>query len=163
MIFKLAGAIFIISGGALAGGYKALRLSDRVKTIYGFMEAVEIFKSEISFITADMETALSCASERDTSGIFGGCAETFYEKGVRTAFREETEKSALPCEEKEILFAFANGLSAHDKESQIKNADHTLEKFERLLGKTSAEKEKFSALYCTAGILGGIAGSILLL
>ena len=163
MFFKISGAVLICMGGAMIGGYKALALSRRVLVISGFYEAITVFKSEINFMTATMEKAIQSAAKRDESGIFRNSLNTLFEKGAESSFEDAICSSDIESEEKEILLSFSKGLSGQDKESQIKNADIALLRFEALLKKATERKEKLFSLYCTMGVLGGAAGGILLL
>ena len=163
MLLKFSGMALLCIGGALFGGYKALALSRRVAVLGGLYEAITVFKSEISFMTAEMETALESASARDKSGIFKESLGCLFEKGASEAMSDAVKLSSMPPEEKEILLSFSKGLSGRDKESQMKNADMALMRIEKLQEKASENQEKLSSLYCTIGILGGAAGGILLL
>lgn len=147
----------------MAGGMRAVSLSEKVKCIEGLYEAVMIFQNEINFKTSPLYEAFQSAARRDISGIFKESLENIFEMGATGALEKAVKKSAIGQEEREVMLSFSCGLSLPDKEGQIKNAALTMERLSALLKKAAEKRDKLCSLYCTLGLLAGAAGGILLL
>lgn len=163
MLYKTLGVILLSLGGSMAGALKALSLSGRVNILKGLYEALLIFENEIDFKTAPIKSAFISASSRDKSGIFQSASENVFEMGAVESMRDAVKKGKLPEEEEDILLSFAQGLSAESLEGQTKNARLALIRIEKILKKAENEQEKLFSLYCTMGVLFGIAFSIMLI
>ncbi len=163
MLYKTLGVILLSLGGSMAGALKALSLSGRVHILKGLYEALLIFENEIDFKTAPIKSAFETASSRDKSGIFQRASENVFEMGASEAMRGAVKEGKLPEEEEDILLSFAQGLSAESPDGQTKNARLALVRTDKILKKAENEQEKLFSLYCTMGVLFGIAFSIMLI
>lgn len=163
MLLKALGVIFISLGGSMAGALKALTLSGRVNILKGLYEALLIFENEIDFKTSPIKSAFEAAAPRDKSGIFQKASESVFEMGAAESMREAVKSAKLLEEEEEMMLSFSEGLSAENSEGQTKNVRLALKRADKILKKAENEQEKLFSLYCTMGVLFGIAFSIMLI
>ena len=163
MLYKTLGVILLSLGGSMAGALKALSLSGRVNILKGIYEALLIFENEIDFKTAPIKSALEAASARDKSGIFQKASENVFEMGAVDAMRDAVKCGKLSAEEEEMMLSFSEGLSAEISEGQTKNVRLALKRADKILKNAENEQEKLFSLYCTMGVLFGIAFSIMLI
>ena len=163
MLYKILGVILLSLGGSMAGALKALSLSGRVNILKGLYEALLIFENEIDFKAAPIKSALEAASSRDKSGIFQRASENVFEMGAVEAMRDAVKWVKLSEEEEDMMLSFSEGLSVESPEGQTKNARLALVRIDKILKKAENEQEKLFSLYCTMGVLFGIAFSIMLI
>ena len=164
-MFKLAGAVLIISAFGLWGFSKSEKLKTRNESLLNIISALALLENEISYAQKSMRDALLQIGTLTNIPLF-----TAVSKNIGTSDMQEVFSSALSnCNmslsksDNQTLLEFSQSLGGLDCVSQIKSILHTKELLKMAQNEAYEEYKKYSRLYRSTGILLGVLFSLILL
>lgn len=174
MTMKLIGSVCIFIGCTMVGIKASLHLTEHVRFLYGFIEALETIESEISCKLSSIPVALrsACATAIYTNGkcgtFFVKCIARIDERGVQdfaSVWREtvDLELSFLTEVERQVISGLAEVLGSYGAEEQQKAIAYTRRRLEMFLQTAEKEKERSGKVYITLGLTLGIGAVIVLI
>ena len=172
MMPKIIGGILVIIASSLIGFKLASRFSKRVQTLEGFISAMKILDTEISYSQSPVREAfisISKAVETPVGTVFLESAEMLSseEYSMNKCFRCSIEKYkgdlCLDNVDIDILFKFSLSLGKSDRLNQQKNIAFTLQMLGERLEDSKVKCSKNKKMYQSFGVLGGVLVTILFL
>ena len=165
---RLFGAALIVAVCTLMGYEKALSFKARCEFLKEFIGALEVIKTEISFV----KTTIGCVfdklqSYQRTGKLFAEAKKFMQIKGLEAAWNQSVKENApasyLTGEDIEAIKSLGEGLGKSDVEGQLAHTQYCRELLERQLSKAVQQQKKNGGLYQKGGLLIGIFIAILLL
>ena len=168
MIYKLMGAIFIISGTSVYGFVRAMKPYRRYKMLTKIDTALSLMINEISFTNSCIDDIFRHISESaGVDGIFKTTAQmskdiSLCERWLRS-IKTDSDRLYLKKEDCEALSVLGSELGMTDRKGQIKNIEHTRIGIRTLINEAHEEYLRESKMMKGLGILSGLFFVILLL
>ncbi len=147
---KFISLIIIFCAVSLWGILKAEDLKRRVQFLSEAEKALLSFENAVSAASLPLPEALSCTE----SPLFCKAGKLLEEKGTK-GFLDALEGFSIDSPERKVLQIFGEGLSAQDKEGQIKNALLCRKNIEALKEEAVKNVSRLSKLYAVGGVLCG--------
>ena len=167
MWIKLLGSGMILSAAPLLGQLFAGRLAVREKSLQGFLNALSILESEISFSGERLSGAFFRIGEICRLPVFSDTAGQIQEYGFSKSWEHALKKHqramCLMDEDLELLMILSEQLGRSDRENQIRHLRQVSALLKTQCQNASEQKKMLSGLYRGMGILCGFFLVLMLL
>ena len=172
MLFRIIGAIAVISGCTGLGMYYALKEGHRVKELFEFKKALLILASEIEYMSTPLGTACENVSTRTSyfvSSLFNNFAKLLTNNQGDTTYRLwllalETSKDAshLQLQDLEIIESFGKTLGYLDKTMQQNAIDYAINYINETTTELVASAANNKRMFQSLGVIGGLLITVVL-
>lgn len=164
-MFKLCGAILIISAFSLWGFSKSEKLKTRSESLLHIISALTLLENEISYAQKSMRDALLQIGTLTNIPFFTAVSENIGTSDMQEVFSLALSKCNmnLSKSDNQMILEFSQNLGDLDCASQIKSILHTKELCKIAQGEAYEEYKKYSRLYRSTGFLLGVLFSLILL
>lgn len=150
-MIKLLGSMVVLGAGAWLGFIKKEELASRVKYLQQTENALLYMKNQIEVGSVPLDRLFA----QSEFALFKRAAEYIKLYGVCEGFKKAVLAAELPAGERAILFDFAQGLGAQDREGQLANIRACTLRIAEIKRAAYEKKARLSGLYAVSGILGG--------
>lgn len=159
-MFKLIGAAAVILASGMLGIAKYNEFYERKRVLQAIRDGSQKIRSSLSCMCLPLyECFLS-------GGVFFEKAALYMREGnlPSEAVRNSAlEQACLKKEDREIIFRFADGLSAQDCNGQLANIELFLKEIERCMENAAKELSTKGTLFVKGSILAAIAVVLVLI
>ncbi|ABN52079.1 MAG TPA: stage III sporulation protein AB [Hungateiclostridium thermocellum] len=172
MLLKIIGSLIVFMSSSLLGYMYSRRCSKRPAELRALQGYLQMFETEISFMSNVLKDAFTKIYMYDDSSVavfFKGTVEALEnDTGITAgeawakAVKENIKNTSLNKEDEEIIISFGKMLGSSDVEGQIKNIRLTINQLKLQEQKAEELRAKNEAMYRNLGILGGLAIIIIL-
>lgn len=149
-----------MTAGASTGFIMAKELNERTKTLKEIEQGAINIKSELKYRASEFT---DCFNHRGK--VFDNAA-TYIREGMLpdNALKKACEETDfLKKEDKDIIFSYADNLSAEDIGGQLANIDWLIDNLRKKIKESEEECASKGRLYKSCGILAGLGVVIFLL
>ncbi len=160
-MLRLLAALLLILSAWCIGQEKHARLRHRASRLFRLLDGLLCMEGEIRAYLAPLSSALSAAGRYDP--LFENAARLSRKEDGTAAFLQALQKEGLDRAEKEVLAAFANGLSAADEAGQLQNLAACRVRLSAIAETAQADAKRLGRLYSGGGAMAGLLLVILLL
>ena len=159
-MIKILGAISVVAASGLAGFEMTKELSERIKFLRESEQYAIYIKGELSYRSPTFEECF-----RGRGKIFANAAK-YIGEGVSpndAVRRAADEAPRLNKGDREIFYAYAEGMSSEETGGQIANVSLLITRLEERIREAESEKSVKGRLYKSGAVLLGCGVVILLL
>lgn len=165
--FKLIGACAVMASCTALGFAKSLALKRRTETISSFIRAVNLFKSEVSFMKNGLyDIFLRTAAAGILPVFFKDAASMLKTDGMEAAWRQAMQNSrralALTDADVEILSIIGSTLGKSGARNEAEGLDNVRILLEEQYRDALKTYERDASLWRNAGAVLGAAAAIIL-
>lgn len=163
-MFKLSGAVLIISASCVWGFSKSVRLKKRAENLIRMVASLVMLENEISFGGKNIKEALSAIAKAEKLPFFAEVSERIGELSVSEAFSEAISKADMQLSgtDNAAILEFSRNLGGLDTASQIKSIAHTRKVLETAQAEAAEDYRRYGNMYRSMGFLGGILFALIL-
>ncbi len=169
---KIFGCVLLVVGTTAFGIYKGGLYVSRLNNLYEIKRVFLHIQSAIRCLGLPMPEALEEAGARSripcrnfflavSKELEGRRGESF-QKVWQEWMEKEIPEHALEPEARAELWEMGDQLGCLDQETQIKNIDYFLEKWDYLIERRNREKSSRVKLYYMCGVMSGLLIMVLL-
>lgn len=165
-IFKLCGALCVVSSCYLWGEFKARSFTVHLQQLQQFRQALNLLSAEISYTGTPLPTAFKNISARiggAVGSIFEGAAEQILAGGDisageawRRAIGEVFPRLFISQDDRRIIEQLGASLGMVDREGQIKQIRLVLSLLEDALQHAHEKRQRNERMWRYLGLLGGL-------
>jgi|SRR5690625_4705202 len=164
-MLKLIGAMLVLVSGAMIGLYQANRLSDRPRQIRHLLRALQRLETEIGYGLTPLPEALqkmARTSPPPTRLIWEEIATQMDQtsgESTMEIWSTTTEKywrrTCMSKAEKEVLMQLGHVVGISDRTDQLKHVQLAKEQLQAEEEEAIEERDRYSKMWRTLGVLGG--------
>ena len=166
-MFKIIGALMIISAFLLMGYFKIAELKGRQRIMELMRKSLVTLRSEIALRQLTLSDAFKSSGELHENLYFIECGENIASLGAAEAYRRAAEKAAsdnhLSNDEKEALLTLSDGLGQKNLSGQLSQLDFTAALVEKCVSDIKREANERAKLIINAAAFIGAATVIILI
>lgn len=167
-MLRMTGALLICLVCIWVGFSAADRLRRRRDFLECFVTSLSVLETEITFGMRGLGTIFRDMSSDDRLyGLYGSCAETLAERGIKTAWSDAVngvcDNAALTGADAETIRALGSELGMSDVGGQKRAIERTAELLSKSADEAGERCMRLTKVYRGCGVLSGIFAVLMLM